>query len=106
MIENKKFTLFFNTTYNITSDIKNNVMFIIIVVEYHKLTDSTIFFSNVLLFFQFQRFKETLKHNVTTTSMALDSAIETIKANVYWMETNYKQVDHWLYMQKGHYTKF
>lgn len=56
--------------------------------------------------FQFQRFKESLKSNISTTAIAFDEAIETIKANVQWMKKNYHQVDEWLNTHKEYYIYF
>ncbi|XP_074039216.1 aminopeptidase N isoform X3 [Leptinotarsa decemlineata] len=52
---------------------------------------------------ELERFRDSIKHNISTTASAFDSAIETVKANVKWMEKNYHQVEQWLQKYKDHY---
>ncbi|KAG5885709.1 hypothetical protein JTB14_037729 [Gonioctena quinquepunctata] len=53
---------------------------------------------------ELERFRDSIKNNnISTTSSAFESAIETVKANVQWMEKNYHQVEEWFQKYKDHY---
>ncbi|CAH1155226.1 unnamed protein product [Phaedon cochleariae] len=52
---------------------------------------------------ELKRFRDNIKENISTTSSAFDNAIETVKANVEWMEKNYHQVEQWLQKYKDHF---
>ncbi|KAJ8960401.1 hypothetical protein NQ318_013681, partial [Aromia moschata] len=52
---------------------------------------------------ELERFRDSVKDNLSTTSMAFDTAIETVRANVEWMKKNYGQVAAWLHKNKDNY---
>ncbi|CAG9772621.1 unnamed protein product [Ceutorhynchus assimilis] len=45
---------------------------------------------------ELERFKDSIKTNISTTSQAFNSAIEQVKGNVEWMKRNYNQMEDWL----------
>ncbi|CAH0553257.1 unnamed protein product, partial [Brassicogethes aeneus] len=49
------------------------------------------------------RFRDSIKANISTTRQGFDSAIETVKANVEWMQKNYDYVEKWLTDHKDKY---
>ncbi|XP_018579251.1 aminopeptidase N isoform X2 [Anoplophora glabripennis] len=49
---------------------------------------------------ELERFKNSIKTNISTTASAFESAIETVKSNVDWMKKNYNQVEQWFIKNK------
>ncbi|XP_060526874.1 aminopeptidase N-like isoform X2 [Cylas formicarius] len=45
---------------------------------------------------ELERFRDTIRPNISTTTNAFDSATETVRSNVNWLKRNYQQVDEWL----------
>ncbi|KAL1506799.1 hypothetical protein ABEB36_006093 [Hypothenemus hampei] len=45
---------------------------------------------------ELERFRDSIKANISTTSRAFESAIEQVRGNVKWMKKNYAQVEDWL----------
>ncbi|XP_066252731.1 aminopeptidase N-like isoform X1 [Euwallacea similis] len=45
---------------------------------------------------ELERFRDSIKANISTTTRAFDSAIERVKGNVEWIKKNYNQIEDWL----------
>ncbi|VEN41546.1 unnamed protein product [Callosobruchus maculatus] len=52
---------------------------------------------------EFQRFKDSVKQNISTTASAFDAAIEQVRANVNWMNRNYEEVESWLQQHRDYF---
>ncbi|KAJ8921422.1 hypothetical protein NQ315_003040 [Exocentrus adspersus] len=52
---------------------------------------------------EFERFRSSIRSNISTTTIAFNSAIERVKSNVEWMNKNYNQVADWLIKYKEHF---
>lgn len=63
-------------------------------------------FYHIIKMFQLERFKNDVKANISTTAIAFESAIETVKSNVDWMKKNYNQVEEWFIKNKESFVFF
>lgn len=49
------------------------------------------------------RFRNSIKTNTASLDLAFDSAIETVQANVDWMQKNYQRIEKWLNQQQNNF---